>query len=123
MKRPIHIYAALGFTSVVGQILLMRELIVVFYGNELALGIMLGGWLFWAGVGSLLAAALAPRLKFLGRLPALALLQALLGVASVGSLLCVRAISLVVRGGHVGEIVGYAPIVVSSFLVLAPMCI
>jgi len=123
MKRPIHIYAALGFTSVVGQILLMRELIVVFYGNELALGIMLGGWLFWAGVGSLLAAVAAPRLKFLGRLPALALLQALLGVASVGSLLCVRAISLVVRGGHVGEIVGYAPIVVSSFLVLAPMCL
>ncbi len=56
MKRPVHIFAALGFTSMVGQVLLMRELIVVFYGNELSLGIMLGSWLFWVGVGSLLAA-------------------------------------------------------------------
>jgi spermidine synthase len=106
----------------VGQVLLMRELIVVFYGNELSLGIMLGGWLFWAGIGSLLAAAVAPRLSAFSRLSTLAVLQALLGVASVGSLLCVRALPLVVRGGSSGEIVGYIPMIISSFLVLAPMC-
>ena len=123
VKRPVHIFASLGFTSTVGQVLLMRELIVVFYGNELSLGIMLGAWLFWVGIGSLLAAAVATRLKVLSRLSTLAALQALLGIASVGSLMCVRAFPLAVRGGSSGEIVGYIPILISSFLVLAPMCL
>ena len=68
----------------VSQILLMRELIVVFYGNELSLGIMLGSWLFWVGGGSLLAAVIVPRWKAVSRPTALALLQVLLGAASVG---------------------------------------
>jgi spermidine synthase len=123
MKAPLHLFAALGFTSMVGQILLMRELVVVFYGNELSLGIMLGSWLLWAGLGSLLAAAMAPRFRVLSRTWAVALLQLLLGLAAVGSLLCVRALPLLLRRATVGEIVGYIPIVVSSFLVLAPLCL
>jgi len=31
----------IGFSAVIGQIVLMRELIVVFNGNEISLGIML----------------------------------------------------------------------------------
>ena len=34
------------------QIVLMRELMVVFYGNELSLGITLACWLFWVAMGS-----------------------------------------------------------------------
>jgi spermidine synthase len=37
--------ALTGFSAVVGQIVLMRELIVVFNGNEISLGIMLATWL------------------------------------------------------------------------------
>ena len=37
------ILSLIGFTSVIAQIVLMRELIVVFYGNEISLGIMLAG--------------------------------------------------------------------------------
>lgn len=33
----------------------MREFIVHFFGNELVLGLILASWLFWAGMGSLLA--------------------------------------------------------------------
>lgn len=43
----------LGFTSVIGQIVLMRELISVFYGNETAYAIILASWLFWVAAGSL----------------------------------------------------------------------
>ena len=42
----------LGITSITAQVLLMRELSVIFYGNELSLGVMLGVWLFWTAVGS-----------------------------------------------------------------------
>jgi len=41
-----------GFSAVVGQILLLRELIVVFNGNEMSLGIMLATWLLWTAAGS-----------------------------------------------------------------------
>jgi len=41
-----------GLTAVVGQIVLMRELIVLFNGNELSLGIMLATWLLWTAAGS-----------------------------------------------------------------------
>ena len=114
MSSPVHLFAALGFTSTVGQILLMRVLIVVFYGNEVSLGIILAAWLFWVGLGSLLAARVVPRFKLFGRPPVLTVLQVLLGLATLGALLCVRALPLVLRRASAGEIVGYVPIVVSS---------
>ncbi len=123
MKKPLHIFAAAGFTSIVGQIVLMRELVVVFYGNELAMGIMLGGWLFWVGAGSLVAAWVLPRFASASRMWALALFQAVLGVFTIGSLLFVRTLPLLLKRASAGEIVGYTPIVLSSFLVLAPMCL
>jgi spermidine synthase len=46
--------ALIGFSAVIGQIVLMRELIVVFNGNEMSLGIMLAAWLFWTAAGSTL---------------------------------------------------------------------
>ncbi len=45
----------IGFSSIFSQSLLIRELIVVFYGNELIIGVILASWLFWTGMGSLWA--------------------------------------------------------------------
>jgi len=45
----------IGFSAVIGQIVVMRELIVVFNGNEISLGIMLATWLFWTAAGSSLS--------------------------------------------------------------------
>jgi spermidine synthase len=39
---------------VVGQVVLFRELIVLFNGNELSVGIMLATWLLWTAAGSIL---------------------------------------------------------------------
>ena len=50
-----------GFSAVIGQIVLMRELMVVFSGNEISLGIMLATWLFWTAAGSILCSSLALR--------------------------------------------------------------
>ncbi len=41
-----------GLTATVGQILLFRELLVVFQGSEISLGLMLACWLLWTAVGS-----------------------------------------------------------------------
>src|ERR1039458_1180628 len=48
-----------GFSAVIGQIVLMRELIVVFSGNEISLGIMLAIWLFWTAAGCSLSSSFA----------------------------------------------------------------
>jgi spermidine synthase len=45
----------LGFLSAAFQIILLREFSVQFYGNELTYGLVLASWLFWGGLGSLVA--------------------------------------------------------------------
>jgi spermidine synthase len=42
----------IGFGSILSQILLIREFLVSFYGNELSIGIIFAGWLVWIGIGS-----------------------------------------------------------------------
>jgi spermidine synthase len=123
MKKPYHLFILLGFTSMVSQILLMRELVVVFYGNELTLGIILGGWLFWAGLGSLLAGILLPRLPVFSRVAVVMLLQATLAFMPGVTLLGARALPSLLLRNTAGEIVGYVPIFISSFLLLAPVCL
>ena len=49
MRIPL---AALGFTSIIAQIVLMRELVATFYGNELLFGLVLMAWLAWVAVGA-----------------------------------------------------------------------
>jgi spermidine synthase len=45
----------LGVVSIAFQLILMREFVAVFAGNELTIGILLAAWLFWGGLGSLAA--------------------------------------------------------------------
>ena len=49
---------ALGFISTFAQLFLVREFLVVFYGNELVIGIILFSWIFLSGVGSYVAISL-----------------------------------------------------------------
>ena len=46
----------LGFTATVSQILVLRELLIVFEGNELSTGFLLTFWSFFTAAGSWLAA-------------------------------------------------------------------
>ncbi len=45
-------YFFLGLISITVQVLTVREFMVVFFGNELCLGIILGGWLIGIALGS-----------------------------------------------------------------------
>ncbi len=44
----------MGLSGIIAQILLLRELLVSFYGNELTLGIILANWLLLEAFGFLL---------------------------------------------------------------------
>jgi len=50
-----------GLASLTGQILLLREILVIFHGTEISLGIFFGSWLLGIGLGAALGARLMRR--------------------------------------------------------------
>jgi len=124
MTRPSSllqfVLCLIGFTSVIAQIVLMRELIVVFYGNEISLGIMLACWLFWTAVGSSVLGQIATRLHNSRSL--VACLETLVAVAFPLTVFAVRA-SRTVFQSVPGEILGPVPMFLTSFVVLSVFCV
>ena len=108
----------IGFTAVIAQIVLMRELIVVFYGNEITLGLMLCTWMLWTAIGSSLLGRLGNRLA---PRTLVAALEAAMAVAFPVSIIAVRA-SRAVLGALPGEILGPGPMFLTSFLALGFFC-
>ncbi len=113
-------WIVMGFSSMIGQVVLLRECLVVFSGNEASLGIMLACWLFWVGVGSLFLGKVAEKVD--RKIPAVLLCQLLLAVLLPIVILLTRA-SKGILGISTGEIVGLAPIVFISAVLLAPVCL
>ena len=44
----------IGFTAMITQIIMLRELLSVFHGNELIIGIALSNWMLLTGIGAYL---------------------------------------------------------------------
>jgi spermidine synthase len=63
MPTPVLTITTTGFLATVAQIIILRELLVLFYGNELSAGLIFAGWLLWSGLGSGLAAKWASKLS------------------------------------------------------------
>jgi spermidine synthase len=109
----------LGLTAVIAQVILMRELIVVFYGNEVSLGLMLASWLLWTSAGSV---ALG-RTRAHDRSPVrrVAALQVLLALALPLTILAVRSSRLVFQPLP-GEVLGPGPMLLVAFVALSLFC-
>ena len=108
-----------GFTAVIGQIVLMRELIVLFNGNELSLGIMLATWLLWTAAGSSLAGLVARNLH--KRELAVAAAECLCGFSlpvTVWTLRSARALFDTVPG----ELLGPVPMLLITLVCLSLFC-
>ncbi len=114
------ILSLIGFTAVIAQVVLMRELLVVFYGNELSLGVMLANWLLWTALGSSVLGRWAARASHPRRF--MAGLQTLAAFALPLTLLAVRA-SKVLFQSVPGEILGPVPMFLTSFLTLSVFCV
>ena len=119
-ERLAVAFVSLGFVAITGQIVLMRELLVVFSGNELSAAVVLAFWLIWTAAGSALLGRISDRLR--NKVSALALLQVLLALALPFSLLAVR-LSRTLLGISVGAAVDPAVMALASFTFLAPFCL
>lgn len=120
-SRRVTLFALglIGFTAVVAQVLLMRELLVVFFGNELSLGLMLANWLLWTAVGSAWpmrpCAALRQEQRRVARLEvAVALLLPLTLLAARTGRLLFQPVA--------GELLGPTKTLLFSFVLLAGFC-
>ena len=114
------ILTLIGFTSVIAQIVLMRELIVVFYGNEISLGIMLAGWLLWTAIGSSVSGQASARWRDSRKL--MACLETLIAAVFPLTILAVRASRPVLQSVP-GEILGPGPMFLTSFVTLSAFCL
>ncbi|HET7840940.1 MAG TPA: fused MFS/spermidine synthase, partial [Terriglobia bacterium] len=97
----------------------MREFIVVFYGNEISLGIILANWLLWTAFGSGVLGRAAARARSPRVL--LAVLQCLAAVVFPLTILLLRA-SRAFFHPFPGEVLGPGPVLLTSLLVLSVFC-
>ena len=120
-RRIIFSLILIGFTAMSSQIVLMRELLIVFYGNELSFGITLASWLFWVGFGSLcIARWIAGKIK--NKIVVFSLCEISLAFLLPLSVFWTRLIPAVLKFSP-GEIMGVLPMGISAFILLAPICI
>ncbi len=111
--------ALVGFTAVLGQIVLMRELIRVFNGNEMSLGILLATWLFWTAAGSSLGSAF--RLGKGNPRRMTAVLECLLAASLPPTIWALRVSRSLVQSVP-GELVGPQPMLLASAACLSLFC-
>ena len=114
------ILSLIGFTSVVGQIVLMRQLIVVFYGSEISLGIILACWLLWTAIGSSAFGRLFRGCRDSRRV--VAILETLIAGIFPLTIFAVRA-SRPMLESVPGEILGPAPMFLTSLITLSLFCL
>ena len=121
-KIPALLLAVLmlGTVAQIGQVVLLREFLMVFHGNELSIGLILAAWLFWVGVGSRLGAVVSERINR----PLLLLMfstAALLLILPAAVLLVrvLRGFFPVLPGGYLSLL----DMTISCFLLMGPACL
>lgn len=100
-RAILRVIVATGIASVVAQLLLIREFLSLFQGNEYVIALILFNWLLLGGCGSILARRLAAGG---GTRPLLAALSLLLVVLSLGQIPAIRGLRdlLFIPGASVG---------------------
>ena len=120
-KIPPHLPAVLmlGAVSQIGQVLFLRELLMVFQGSELSIGIILAAWLAWVGVGSHWGAYLVERIDR----PVLLLTLCAAGITVMlpATILLIRGLRMVFAGLP-GSYLSLFDMTAASFLLMAPTC-
>ena len=119
-RRLIFAILVMGFSGIVVQILLLREFLVVFSGNELAIGIILANWLILEAFGSLYVGKRVEHIK--ERIEAFVGLQLFFSLCLPLAVYSTRILKDFI-GVIPGEGLGLIPILYSSFLIFAPLSI
>lgn len=121
MKRRFFIaIVVMGFSGLVAEILLLRELMIIFSGNELSIGIILANWLILEAIGCFYPGRMVDKTKH--KLEAFTIITVLFSVFFLVSIFLTRILKNILDIS-IGEMVGFLPMFYSSFLILLPVSI
>lgn len=107
-------YFALGFAALLSQVIVLREILSVFSGNELVIGITISFWLIFAGTGSIMGWRIKGKAPF--------------GVSFLAAALLIQPTLLAIRNIRPALSIGPAEAVslgltaASTAVVLLPLC-
>ncbi|MCG2722155.1 MAG: hypothetical protein L6290_09105 [Thermodesulfovibrionales bacterium] len=113
-RSPLTAFIAMGFTSMLLQITVLRLLLSTFSGNELDIGITLSFWLVFVGIGSYAGTKISLRQAF-------ALSFLVVAVLILPTALAIKAIKTVLAL-EPGETVSFSSLIASTAVVLLPVC-
>jgi spermidine synthase len=117
---PVLAFVLIGFAATVGQILVLRELLTVFSGSELAVAVVLAAWLFWTALGGLLGGKIS-QYRFANQ-SLFGYFQNFAGLILTATIFFIRIARLLFHVGA-GELVTLGQMLAISFLTLAPFCL
>ncbi len=121
MKKRICIaILVIGFSGLVAQILLLRELLIVFSGNELCIGIILANWLILEAFGCFFLGRRADKSR--KKIETYTVIIILFSLSLLIAIFLTRILKTAI-GISIGESIGFFPMFYSSFLILLPVCI
>lgn len=117
-RRILTIYFLLGFGALIAQTVLLREFMVISYGNELCVGALLAAWLFWIAVGAEVGGWVSGRTRRPSELFAGWMLFAALALpVQVSALRYARIVLGIPEGEYIPFLIGalYGAIAISPF--------
>jgi spermidine synthase len=112
----ILVVLLIGLSGIVAQVLLLRELLINFYGNELTIGIILANWIMAEACGVFCAGKIVDRIK--DKFSAFILFQVLFSISLPASIFLCRIIKSI-SGIPFGEAVGIPQVFLGSFIVVS----
>ena len=119
-RAIIRLVIATGISSVVTQLLTIREILTQFQGNEIVIALVLFNWLCLGGLGTLLARVITRRFwkTTVFKLGWLSLILGGLSALQISAIRELRDLIFI----H-GSSVGFYPTWLFSFLITAPYCL
>jgi spermidine synthase len=108
----------MGFSGLVAEILLLRELLIVFSGNELCIGIILANWLILEAFGCFFLGRRAEKSR--NELETFTVITILFSLSLLIAIFLTRILKRVI-GISIGESIGFLQMFYSSFLILLPV--
>jgi len=109
-----------GASGIIAQIILIRELMVSFYGNELSIGLVLANWLILEALGSFVLGKTIERAK--NKILLLSLFVIIFSLALPVMIYLARIIKNII-GAAPGETLSIPTMFLASFLILLPLSI
>ena len=119
-RAILRVVVATGISSVITQLLTIREFLTQFQGNEIVIALILFNWLILGGIGTLLARIITRRFQKATAIR-LAWMSLMLSAFSILQILAIRQFRDIVFI-H-GSSVGFYPTWLFTFFMIAPYCL